>query len=57
MGTKMIDEFYAEANAAFYNWEIKHPEKNLSDDDRLIWCHGYVARLIENELKEISCKN
>lgn len=53
----MIDEFYAEANAAFYNWEIKHPEKNLSDDDRLIWCHGYVAHLIKNELKEISCKN
>lgn len=53
----MIDEFYAEANAAFYSWEIKHPEKNLSDDDRLLWCEGYVAHLIKTELMEIPCKN
>jgi hypothetical protein len=36
---------FAEAKEAFYKWEEEMKVPNLSDDDRLLWCFGYVTAM------------
>lgn len=48
MTENQVQELLAEATQAFYKWESAFPSTGLSDEDRIIWCMGYVF-CIESE--------
>ena len=45
----MDKDLVAEATEAFYKWEKMFDVKDLSDEDRLLWCAGYVFRIEDKE--------
>jgi len=44
------EELLAEANQAFYDWEERGNITTMSDDDRIIFCIGYVLGKAKGEL-------
>ena len=43
----MMTEQQTQANKAFYRWEVKNNEQNLSDHDRMIWTAGWRQAIVE----------
>ncbi len=33
---------WEEANQAFYEWEEETEQEGLTDEDRILWCEGYM---------------
>lgn len=52
MANEELTQIWIEAIDAFYAWEIANDIDNLSDDDRGIWCEGYVQAILNKEAYE-----
>lgn len=42
-----LTEAQTQANKAFYRWEVKNNEQNLSDRDRMLWTAGWRQAIFE----------
>lgn len=47
-----LKRLWAKADLAFYQWERLTDQQDLSDDDRLQWCQGYIQALVDLEDSE-----
>ena len=46
-----------EAKETFYKWEQMTERKDLSDDDRIMWCQGYIWGITKCLLREVKEAN